>query len=196
MDFLNQSSQQPAAPAPHVGTKKSENKKKQNGKATRIMSAVMLVSVTMLLGFLALYLGIGGVKKEAEYVDGTKFQAIFLNNTSQPPYFAKIRAINNKYITIDNIYYLLVNQQVQPSSNSTNSNDIRLVKLGCELHGPYDKMIINRDQVLYWENLKEDGQVAQAITKYVQANPNGQKCETPSTTTQESTSNTTTTEKE
>lgn len=177
MDFLNQSSPQSANTAPQAGVKKSE-KKKQNGKPMRILSAVMLVSVTMLLGFLALYLGIGGGKNEASYVDTSKFQAIFLNNTSQPPYFAKIRSINSKYITIDNIYYLLVNQQVQPSSNSSTSNDVKLVKLGCELHGPYDKMIINRDQVLYWENLKEDGQVAQAITKYVQANPNGQKCET------------------
>ena len=193
MDFLNQSGQHTATPAPQAGAKKSESKKRQNGKTMRVLSAVMLVSVTMLLGFLALYLGIGGGKNEASYVDTSKFQAIFLNNTSQPPYFAKIRSINSKYITIDNIYYLLVNQQVQPSaSNTTNSNDIRLVKLGCELHGPYDKMIINRDQVLYWENLKEDGQVAQAITKYVQANPNGQKCETPAaeTTTTDSTTTT------
>jgi hypothetical protein len=37
-------------------------------------------------------------------------------------------------------------------------------------------MILNRDQVLFWENLKSDGQVTEAVKKYVEANPNGQDC--------------------
>ena len=45
-----------------------------------------------------------------------------------------------------------------------------LQKLGSELHGPEDQMVINRDQVQFWENLKDDGQVVKAITTY-KANP-------------------------
>jgi hypothetical protein len=87
-----------------------------------------------------------------------------------------------------------VNQQVQPNQkdangNSNSNNSISLVKLGCELHGPSDQMLINRDQVSFWENLKSDGQVTTAINKWVEQNPNGQKC---STANSNSTSNTTT----
>jgi hypothetical protein len=44
-------------------------------------------------------------------------------------------------------------------------------------------MVINREQVLFWENLKDDGQVVTAIKKYLSENPDGQKCETPAAAT-------------
>jgi hypothetical protein len=50
------------------------------------------------------------------------------------------------------------------------------VKLGCELHAPFDQMVINRDQVTFWENLQDDGQVAKAVATFKKENPNGQKC--------------------
>jgi len=37
------------------------------------------------------------------------------------------------------------------------------VKLGSEIHGPEDLMIINRAQILFVENLKPSGRVSQAI---------------------------------
>ncbi len=185
MDILNQSGQQSApAPASQSGhTNKQVSRKRVNGKALRVLSGVLLITVSLLLGALTLYLSIGGTNSEAKYVDETKFQAVFLNGGQV--YFGKVRTLNNRFITIDNIYYLRVNQQVQPnqSETTTTNQDVSLAKLGCELHGPTDVMVINRDQVLFWENLKEDGQVAQAISKYVQANPEGQKCQTNSTTT-------------
>jgi len=41
-----------------------------------------------------------------------------------------------------------------------------LVKLGKELHGPADDMEISRAQILFFENLKNDGEVAKAIQKF------------------------------
>jgi hypothetical protein len=38
--------------------------------------------------------------------------------------------------------------------------------LGSELHGPEDKMSVSSEQVLFWENLKNDSKVVQAIHKY------------------------------
>lgn len=78
---------------------------------------------------------------------------------------------------MENIYYLRVNQQVQPNQSSNSTNDISLVKLGCELHGPQDNMVINREQVIFWENLKPDGQVAKAVENYKKQNPGEQKCD-------------------
>lgn len=183
MDFVNNSSPQQAAPAPstqqgHHKPLAVAPKRRRDSKAMRIMSATVLVLAALIIGLTALYLAIGGTSDEQKYVDKNKFQAIFLNGGQV--YFGKVRSLNAKFITIDNIYYLRVNQQVQPNQTTANASDqdVSLAKLGCELHGPTDVMVINREQVLFWENLKADGQVTKAVDAYVKANPNGQKCDT------------------
>ena len=50
------------------------------------------------------------------------------------------------------------------------SPDVQLVKLGSEIHGPDDAMIINKDQLLFFENLKKDGKVTDSINKYKSEN--------------------------
>ncbi len=46
-----------------------------------------------------------------------------------------------------------------------------MVKLGNELHGPEDEMFITKEHVLFYEDMKADGKVMQAIKEY-KANPN------------------------
>lgn len=186
MDFVNHNSQQAAAPTPMPQMAQGQGKpsKKRGwdrGEALRVLNVVLLALVAIIVGLLAVYTAIGGAKGEDKYIDKTKFQAVFLNGGQV--YFGRVHTLNDKFITIDNIYYLKVNQQVQPNQTATTSSaqDVTLAKLGCELHGPTDNMVINRDQVLFWENLKSDSQVVKAIDAFVKENPQGQKCETAST---------------
>jgi len=44
--------------------------------------------------------------------------------------------------------------------------DFPLVKLGNEVHGPYDEMRINRQHIIFVEDLRQDGKIMQAIQKY------------------------------
>lgn len=145
---------------------------------------VLLFAGTVLIVSMLVLLYFGGSKKESTFVDKKKIQAVFLTNGQV--YFGQISSINDGYIDLKQIYYLNVNQQVQPNQESKDSKDtnqsVSLVKLGCELHGPTDQMIINRDQVTFWENLKTDGQVTEAIAKWVEQNPDGQKCDTSTAT--------------
>jgi len=186
MDMVSHPGQQSAAPTPvsQQGPSKmpAHKGKRDRGEGLRILNVILLVMVAIIVGLLALYVAIGGNNSENKYVDKNKFQAIFLNGGQV--YFGKVHSLNDKFITIDNIYYLRVNQQVQPNQSTTSSanQDVSLAKLGCELHGPTDTMVINREQVLFWENLKGDGQVTKAITAYVKANPKGQTCDTTSNT--------------
>jgi hypothetical protein len=147
---------------------------------------VLLFAGTILIVSILVLLYFGGVR-EQNSVDKSKEQAIFLTNGQV--YFGKVKTVNKDYIDLRGIYYLNVNQQVQPNqSSSSNSNQsVTLVKLGCELHGPTDQMIINRSQVTFWENLKTDGQVTKAINQWVQQNPNGQNCTTTTTPSSSST---------
>jgi hypothetical protein len=107
-------------------------------------------------------------------VKSKQFQAVFLTNGQV--YFGKFTSINNQYVVLTDIYYLQVQQTVQPKSGSSSANNnqqVSLAKLGGELHGPEDQMFINRDQVLFWENLKNTGKVVQAILKYQNGSFNG-----------------------
>ena len=166
---------QPAAT--HAGGRKSFKTSKVLGLAT----VVLLFSATIVAVLVLLYFSVwGGNGSESRYVDSKKLQAVFLNGGQV--YFGNIKNLNDKYLRMSNIYYLRVNQTVQPNGQTAQNQDISLVKLGCELHGPTDEMLINRDQIIFWENLKTDGQVAKAVSDYVKQNPNGQNCNATSST--------------
>jgi hypothetical protein len=175
MDFSNRAPQsQPAAPAAPFGG--ANNKKVKNGssKWVRWGTSALFVVVVVLVVAVLIALGFGGPKAEGSYVESKKLQAVFLN-TGQV-YFGDIKSLNNKYLVLTNIYYLQTSGNGQSGSTANSNTNVSLVKLGCELHSPYDQMIINRDQVTFWENLQDSGQVAKAVATFEKDNPNGQKC--------------------
>jgi len=96
-----------------------------------------------------------------------QYQAVFLTNGQV--YFGKVSHVDSSYVKLTDIYYLQVQQTVQPkdttAANASNQQ-VSLAKLGGELHGPEDVMFVSRQQVLFWENLKTDGKVAKAISDY------------------------------
>ncbi len=112
----------------------------------------------------------GQNSKQEEKSSG--YQAVFLTNGQV--YFGKLSDMSASYATLKDIYYLQVTQPpLQGSQNGQQQqqqNQLALVKLGNELHGPVDTMKINRDQILFFEDIKEDGRVVQAIREY-QKNP-------------------------
>lgn len=192
MDFMNrglrgnqaaptQATQTPGSPLGDNGVKRGGKIGRSNfgpGKLGKIGSMVFLLALIVLVvgAVLTLVMFNGKDGRESGLVDKSKYQAVFLNGGQV--YFGKIGDLNSKYMRVSSVYYLRVNQQVQPDANAaTSQNDISLVKLGCELHGPTDEMVINREQVVFWENLKGDGQVAKAVEQYKKQFPNGQKCD-------------------
>lgn len=99
-------------------------------------------------------------------VDESKYQAVFI--AGGQVYFGKITEINKDTMKLEDIYYL---KNGNFDKNGTVSGaDISLVKLGKELHAPEDKMFIERKNLLFWENLQNDGQVSKAILAYKKSN--------------------------
>lgn len=140
-------------------------------------SVVLLFSITILILAIAGLAFFGG-DSQAKTVMKDKYQAVFLNNGQV--YFGNITALNNKYVNLTNIYYLQTNNAEGAEASSAASTNVSLVKLGCELHAPFDRMVINSDQVIFWENLQDSGQVVKAIAQYKKDNASGQKCSTAS----------------
>lgn len=178
MEFSNRNVQpQAAAPGPSAAAGVPSHKKGRkfdDNKWGRIGTVVFAAAILVLLIALVLSISFGGVKSEDSYVDASKLQAVFLN-TGQV-YFGNVKALNSKYVILTNIYYLQTANSGSSSSSASSNQNITLVKLGCELHRPYDQMVINRSQVTFWENLESSGQVSKAVATFEKDNPNGQKC--------------------
>lgn len=144
----------PAAPAsaPRKRSNRTPNKK----------LLLTLVGLLVLAGLAAMYFlqgfGAGGVKSG-------QYQALFLTNGQV--YFGKINRIGGDVVTMSDIYYLQQSSDVQNQDDKKqqSQNQLTLTKLGKELHGPEDTMYIERSQVLFWENLKNDSQVVTTIKK-------------------------------
>lgn len=105
--------------------------------------------------------------------DQAKYQAVFLTNGQV--YFGKMASHNLSYIELTDIYYLQVKPVLQQGEGENSKNnqaqqqtELSLVKLGNELHGPQDRMMLNKDQVVFIEDLKDDSKVTDAIKRYQQ----------------------------
>ena len=177
MDF-NRSTQQPGTtPVAHTaaaGVSHKSGKNSDNSKWGKIGLVSLVAALAVILISAALAAG-GGKNDNAEQklVDSSRLQAVFLS-TGQV-YFGNVKTLNSKYFVVSNIYYLQTSSAGSGTAANANTS-VSLVKLGCELHSPFDQMVINRSQVTFWENLQDSGQVAKAVKTFKQQNPSGQKC--------------------
>ncbi|HEY4474740.1 MAG: hypothetical protein A2651_03365 [Candidatus Yanofskybacteria bacterium RIFCSPHIGHO2_01_FULL_42_12] len=88
----------------------------------------------------------------SKFIDSDTYQAVFLTNDQI--YFGRLKNISSDYLILSDVYYVKINE----------SGAGQLVKLGVgEPHGPKDEMIVNQDQVLFWENMRLDSQVVKTI---------------------------------
>ena len=174
MDFTNRSTPTPAPSAPATSSSAKKNKN-DSGRWTRIGTFLIGAALAVLLVALVVAISTSGkANNESKYVDTSKLQAVFLN-TGQV-YFGNVKKLNSKYLVLTNIYYLQTTNNGSSNAQNNSGTNVTLVKLGCELHEPFDQMVINRDQVTFWENLQDNGQVAKAVSTFEKQNPNGQKC--------------------
>ncbi len=195
MDFSNrgasgsdnqQMGQMSAANNQNNKRKSSRDDNKLMKLAQVVFGAIILVLVVALLAYLTF--NNSNSSNESSYVKSNQLQAVFLN-TGQV-YFGNLKSINNNYFVLDNIYYLQTQSNGSTTTSSTSGSSVSLVKLGCELHAPYDQMVINASQVTFWENLKSSGQVAKAVVAFEKANPNGQTCSSTNSTAASTNTNT------
>lgn len=158
------------ASAPVNMSMQSQRKQSSRGFSKPIM--IVIIAVVVVLLAVGGWFAWSNMSGNADGVKRDQYQAVFLTNGQV--YFCKLSDTQSTYVKCSDIYYLQVQQNVQPADNkdnkSTDQSQVSLAKLGSELHGPEDSMYISRQQVLFWENLKNDGKVVQAINSYKQQN--------------------------
>ncbi len=192
MEYMSRGDNRTAAPAAAPRPTGRRKHIDWAARTVRLELFVVLVGSALLLAAVALYLGFSGTptNSESKQIDTTKYQAVFLNggatsgSVAYTTYFGHVTKLNNNYLVLKDVYYLT-------TATTTDQNQAaspQLTKLGCQqLHSPYDQMVVNRNQVAFWENLQDSGKVVQAINQFKKQNPNGPNCSASTSNTQSNT---------
>jgi flagellar basal body-associated protein FliL len=143
-----------------------KKQRKPRFKSVVIAIAVLIVVAAITLIGLFFYRSTTG-----SAIDANRYQAVFFTNGQV--YFGKLQPLNDSYMRLTGIFYLQSTETTADASTNpqaTTTEDtpgVQLIKLGDEIHGPDDEMIISKDQVLFFENLKKDGKVSSSIAQYL-----------------------------
>lgn len=163
-----QLSQQPSAPLVH----NEPQMPRSNGSRKRTWITVGVLVVVALIIAAVIVMWFARPAGGDTAIQRDKYQAVFLTNGQV--YFGKLANSGGEYMQLSDVYYLQVDQDVQGTGESKQAEEattedqsqVSLAKLGGELHGPEDAMQINRDQVLFWENLTDSSKVVSAIKQH------------------------------
>lgn len=154
------------AVAHHVDKVSPVKKPKKDRSLKRLV--VPFVSVVAVVAIVAAgWLGLSAMQGVG--IDNSKYQAVFFTNGQV--YFGRLQTFNSEYMKLTEIYYLQTQSGDQtdsknPQKSSSDNGDVQLIKLGDEIHGPEDEMFVAKNQMLFFENLKPKGKVAQSIDQY------------------------------
>jgi len=137
-----------------------------------MLKNVLVGAMVLVIGFLV-YSGLSSSfsLSSSTSPDKNSWQAVFLEN--EQVYFGKLKITKDFYI-LENVYYLqteevavagVTDSLASPSVDieETTETSTKLVKLGNELHGPQDKMFIEKSKVIFWENMKDTSDIVRSI---------------------------------
>ena len=146
-----------------------EQKPRQKSKLGLILAIVGLVLAVGVIGYFMVNKG----AVASSQIENGKYQAVFFTNGQV--YFGKLSQVNEGYFKLSDVFYLKAKDESGDSdklqeTTSGSSSDVQLIKLGNEIHGPKDEMVISAAQVLFFENLKPEGKVANSIDQYNKTN--------------------------
>ena len=156
-----QAAHRAAAATPHTVTAKKQPKQKKNFKWV----IIAVVGLALVAGGWVAWQKLAPADSG---IESSKYQAVFF--TDGQIYYGKLTVLNERQYKLTNVFYILSQNENKTANadgeTAETQNNAQLIKMGNELHGPEDAMMINRDHVLFYENLKPDGKVTQTINQY------------------------------
>ncbi len=99
-------------------------------------------------------------------VNEEDWQAVFLSDGQI--YFGKVVGETEDTVFLENIFYMKEKGSLHQGENNFNEQkkDVSLIKLGTELHKPTDRMRLNKEQIMFIEDLQNDSKIVRAILNY------------------------------
>lgn len=91
------------------------------------------------------------------------YVAIYMENGKI--YFGKMQASDSDEPRLTDVFTLNVSSS-QTQGQDAAQTDFELVKLTDQFQSPTDLLVLSRNKILFWEPLKADSRVVEAIEKY------------------------------
>ena len=133
------------------------NKKKIIWGAIIVITAFLILLLTNLI-----LNNSASTNNLANWADQDKYQAVFLTN--KQVFFGKLTTVTKEVMILKNVYYFpLAEGDEKNIIKKDNKKELFLLKLKDEVHSPEDEITINREHVLFVENLSNNSEVAKAL---------------------------------
>ncbi|MFA5030046.1 MAG: hypothetical protein WC495_00445 [Patescibacteria group bacterium] len=154
-------------------TSNNMNSNQQLGSHGKDIHSFFIKTIFYFLVVLVVVLALWFINSKVFIRQSSGYQAIFLSNGQV--YFGHTQAnLSGQYVRLNDVYYLQINESDQLTGTDTTSTDttdttqseFALIKLGNEIHGPHSSMLINRDHILFIEDLRSDSDLVKSIENY------------------------------
>lgn len=113
--------------------------------------------ITGLVVALGALLALAYFLPQGERINDRGYQVIYL--ASGQAYFGKLKNTTGEYLVLAEAYTASDQASAQDNAKSQTS----LIKVSEQVYGPDDSLSIKSDQVVFWQNLRSDSKVVQAI---------------------------------
>lgn len=117
---------------------------------------------------------------------GWVYKSLFMENTYQAvtlmngqTLFGQLQQYGPGVYVLEDVYYLQSTSAEVPTDTeatiegdtetSMNSSGLQLIKLVDDVHKPLNHVVINKDQVVYWQNLSPASPIIEGIVRNKQA---------------------------
>jgi hypothetical protein len=170
---------QPAQARPMASAMSAMTPKVGSSKL-RFALVALLFSATFLIASSLAYIAFSSNRSKPtidKLYNAGRYQALFLDGGQA--YVGKVTVANEGYLQLKDVYYLRVEQNLQGQTTQQQQSSVSLAKLGCDIYGMEDALIIDRSKVVFWSDLKEaanseSGAVIKAVEEYKKTS--GGKC--------------------
>lgn len=136
-------------------TEQSTKKKFYKSRRVQLMGAGVLVLLLLVLAvfWFVQQLYVANLQR----IDASKYQVVYLVNGQA--YFGKLQNVNGDYLVIKSPYTAQAVKGSETSADETTT----LLRVKDQVYGPEDSIAIKSSQVTFWQNLRDDSKVTQAI---------------------------------
>jgi hypothetical protein len=136
----------------------SSKKHSLNKIYTHPGTLIATILIVLLGGIIALKL----LPSKGQRIDPSTYQIVYLN--SGQVYFGKLQNTTGNYLVLHEPYAPQTVSQAQEEASGIQPSTT-LVKVSQQQYGPQDVMSIHINNVLFWQNLRSDSKIVQAINK-------------------------------
>lgn len=124
---------------------------------------VVIAVAALLFGAVVGYALLQGTRPQGQQIDHDGYQAVY--TTSGQLFFGKLQNAEGNYLVLKTPYTAqdVAPNEADPATPQEADAATSLLPVSSQLYGPDESMAIRAEQVTFWQNLRDDSKVSQAL---------------------------------